>query len=118
MPEILGDVRTLAYVERWAKKEGVLAKSAFCGQKAKFAGRKKIIHLNQLALPDRGRQGGSEDAENADRGRRRTVCSLTRAPTPSRRWRARQDPGQKVRPVVAAVSAAGHWQLHESAGHQ
>ena len=44
MPEILGDVRALAYVEGWAKKEGVWAKSAFCGQKAKFAGQKKIIH--------------------------------------------------------------------------
>ena len=44
MPEILGDVQALAYVERWAKKEGIWAKSAFCGQKAKFAGQKKIVH--------------------------------------------------------------------------
>ena len=43
MLEILGDVRTLAYVERWAKKEGVWAKSAFCGQKAKFAGQMFFI---------------------------------------------------------------------------
>ena len=43
MPEILGDVRALAYVEGWAKKEGVWSKSAFCGQTAKFAGQKIII---------------------------------------------------------------------------
>ena len=45
MPEILGDVQALAYLKRWAKKEGVWAKSAFCGQNAKFAGKNKFIHL-------------------------------------------------------------------------
>ena len=50
MPEILGDVRALAYVERWAKKEGGWAKSAFCGQKAKFAGQKKFIALIRTHL--------------------------------------------------------------------
>ena len=44
MPGILGDVRDLAYIKPWAKKEGVWAKSAFCGQKAKFAGQKKFMH--------------------------------------------------------------------------
>ena len=45
MSEILGDVRALANVKRWAKNEGVWAKNggvwakmAFCGQKCKFAG--------------------------------------------------------------------------------
>ena len=46
MQGILGDVRDLAYVERWPKKEGVWAKSAFCGQKAKFAG--QIFFIDQL----------------------------------------------------------------------
>ena len=50
MPEILGDVQALAYVERWANKEGVWAKSAFCGQKAKFAGQFFFIDLD-LQLP-------------------------------------------------------------------
>ena len=39
MPEILGDVRALAYVERWAKKEKVWAKSAFCGKKLNLLGK-------------------------------------------------------------------------------
>ena len=56
MPDILGDVRALAYrdVERLAKKEGVWAKSAFCGQKAKFAGQKKIIHDKRARYARRG----------------------------------------------------------------
>ena len=55
MPEILGDVRALAYVERWAHKEGVWAKSAFCGQKAKFAGQIFFIdrRVGYVAHPKR-----------------------------------------------------------------
>ena len=52
MPEILGDVLALAYVAGQKKRgSGALwEKSAFCGQKAKFAGQKKFIARICLAF--------------------------------------------------------------------
>ena len=60
MPEILGDVRALAYVERWAKKEGSGQKVHFVGKKLNSLG-KKILFIRVGTFGSREREDPSSN---------------------------------------------------------
>ena len=53
MPEILGDVRALAYVEHWAKKEGSGQKLHFVCKKLNSLGKKNLYMSNRCCSSSR-----------------------------------------------------------------